>query len=364
MLKAAHQGTPPDTARGDAQKPVVQYRILGRTGLKVSVVGFGAMRTTDPNVIHYALDKGVNYIDTAACYMDGNNEIIVGQVLKTRRQDAYIATKCHIDDEDKMLASVERSLRRLNVDQLDIIQLHNLKKRKQVQHRGAMRALQKMRDRGMVRFVGFTTHENQVEVIRGGLETEFYDMVLVAYNFKSDKEIADVIGEAAKAGLGVVAMKTQAGGYRTRKMGDWSPHQAALRWVLQNPHVHTTIPSMVTFAQVDENVGAMRARFGYEDQRKLEQYGRAIDRILCRMCGRCEETCPHGVAVAEINRCLMYAEGYGDYDLALRAYRELSVAENLTRCAQCSKCTVSCFRGVEVKAKLERARALFARSVS
>ncbi len=346
-----------DNARQDEVN--VQYRTLGRTGLKVSVVSYGAMRTSDPNVIHHALDKGINYIDTARGYMDGNNEIIVGNVLKTRRKETYIATKLHIDSEAEMMKSVATSLKCLQTDVIDVIQLHGLSSREEVFDKDAMNALDKMRRKGMVRFVGFTTHKNQVECLEAGIATKFYDVILVTYNFKSDPAIGETITKAAKAGIGLVAMKTQAGGYSGEELGSWSSHQAALRWVLQNPGVATTIPSMVSFAQVDENVKVMGESFGARDQEILDRYGELYDRVLCRMCGTCEKQCRFGVPIQDINRSLMYAEGYRDYDLALRTYRELLTTAPVEACLSCEKCQVTCKYGLDIPARLARAREIF-----
>jgi predicted aldo/keto reductase-like oxidoreductase len=347
-----------DKARQDEVN--VQYRTLGRTGLKVSVVSYGAMRTSDPNVIHHALDKGINYIDTARGYMNGNNEIIVGNVLKTHRKETYIATKLRLGSEAEMMNSVATSLKCLQTDMIDVIQFHGLNSRDEVFDEGAMNALDKMRRKGMVRFVGFTTHKNQVECLEAGIATKFYDVILVTYNFKSDPAIGEAIAKAAKAGIGMVGMKTQAGGYSSQELGNWSPHQAALRWVLQNPGVATTIPSMVSLAQVDENIKVMGKSFGARDQEILDRYGELYDRVLCRLCGTCEKQCRFGVPIQDINRSLMYAEGYRDYDLALRTYHELLTAAPVEACLSCEKCQVTCKYGLDIPARLARAREIFA----
>ncbi len=350
---------PSQQGNASEQNANVQYRTLGRTGLKVSVVGYGAMRTSDPNVIHHALDKGINYIDTARGYMDGNNEIIVGNVLKTRRKETYIATKLHSDSEAAMMKSVATSLKCLQPDVIDVIQLHGLTSREEVFNEEAVQALDKMRQKGMVRFVGFTTHKNQVECLEAGIKAKFYDVILVAYNFKSEPAIGEAITEVAKAGIGVVGMKTQAGGYAAKEFENWSPHQAALRWVLQSPSVATTIPSMVSFAQVDENLKVMGKSFGARDQEILDRYGELYDHVLCRMCGTCEKQCRFGVPIQDINRCVMYAEGYRDYDLALRTYRELRREAPINACPDCNACTVSCKYGLDIPARLARAREIF-----
>lgn len=342
------------------KSPTVEYRQLGRTGLNVSVVGFGAMRTFDENVIHHALDLGINYIDTADCYMFGNNERFVGNVLQSRRYQTYVATKVHISTESKMMKSVTRSLKRLKTGVIDVIQLHDLTSSREVLHQGAMNALKKMRDMGMARFVGFSTHENQVECIQAAVESRFYDMILVAYNFRADPRIGEAIHLAANAGIGIVAMKTQAGGYTGKGYPNWSTHQAALRWILEKTSVATTIPSMVSFAHVDDNIQVMGTRLGIRDRKALNRYGQIYDREICRMCGGCTGQCPWSVPIQSINRTLMYAEGYEDHGLALRTYRQLASESPVDACDRCDTCQVVCRNGLDIPARLARARKIFA----
>lgn len=344
----------------EKNKPIeIEYRKLGKTNLKVSAIGMGVMRTSDPAVIHHAIDSGINYFDTAHCYMNGNNEPIVGTVLKTRRKEVIIATKVHIASETEMIASVESSLKNLQTDVIDIIQLHSLKEAEHPQNEEAMNALSKLRQRGLVRFLGFTTHKNQAEVMAAGLETNFYDTILVTYSYKTNDDIAKMIDKAAKAGLGIIAMKTQQGGFKSDKFKGMSPHQAALRWVLQNKNIATTIPSMVAFAHVDENVGTMREKFGATDQKALDQYGQLFEGEICNFCGSCDKLCPNEVPVQDINRCLMYAKGYRDFDLALNTYRELHAVSPVTACVDCSNCIVHCESGLNIPRRLQEARELF-----
>lgn len=337
-----------------------EYRILGRTGLKVSTVSYGAMRTRDAAVIHRALDMGMNYIDTAHCYMDGYNEIVVGKVLKTRRKETFIATKVHNNAVEKMMASIEASLKSLQTDYIDVIQLHGMNTIDEIQDERAKEALLKMKKQGKARFIGFTTHRNQSELLREAIKMDFYDMILVAYNFESGEELGEVIKDAAKKGIGIVAMKTQAGGYKDHSMGDLSPHQAALKWVLQNPGVANTIPSMTTYGQLEENVKVMGTKMGWHDRKTLHLYGKAIDRKLCRMCDTCKGQCPKQVDVLDVNRSLMYSEGYQDHDLAMRTYNQIHPSHRPTVCSDCDKCEVKCIHGLDVKAKMIQALKVFA----
>ena len=104
--------------------PVLEFRTLGRTGLKVTAVSMGVMNCSDPAVLLRAFDLGINFYDTADCYMNGRNEEMVGKVFEGNRQKVFIQTKVHVHDEKKMRASVERSLRRLRTDYIDVLVWH------------------------------------------------------------------------------------------------------------------------------------------------------------------------------------------------------------------------------------------------
>lgn len=343
-------------------QPTVAYRTLGRTGLKVTTVSYGAMRTRDEAVIHQALDMGINYIDTARGYMDGYNEQVVGNVLKERRKDAYLATKIlnGLNTEAAIFESMNASLKALQMDYVDVIQLHNVTDVNYIKNDTVMKTIQKIREQGKGRFIGFTTHQNQVALIREAIQLNFYDMILVGYNFQSPQELTDAIQEAAEAGIGIVAMKTQAGGYTDHQMGDLSPHQAALKWVLQNPGIANTIPSMVTYAQLEENVQAMGAQMGWMDRKTLYRYQQVFGKTMCRMCDQCKDICPNRVNVFDVNRSLMYAEGYGDMELAQRTFRSISRVQQPTACRDCSKCVVKCIHGLNVQKKMMRALEILA----
>ncbi|MBK5096121.1 MAG: aldo/keto reductase, partial [Deltaproteobacteria bacterium] len=302
----------------------LETRVLGTTRVRVATVGMGAMITRDPDVIRYAVDHGVNYVDTADCYMGGENERIVGRALEGVRDKVVLASKVHIAPVDQMIASVENSLRSLRTDVIDIMQLHGIKSEGEVADEGAREALRKLLDQGKIRVPGVTTHSGQETVLKAVGKQEFYQTVLVAYNFRSDTGIkaaiknvfgsgtglSATIRDTAAKGIGIIAMKTQAGGYSVPQ-GSLSPHQAALAWVLENPGVATTIPSMVSFSQVDENMKASGKRLGWGGKKALDQYARAIGDRHCGLCGECAGSCPSGVDVPSVLRSLTYLEGYG-----------------------------------------------------
>lgn len=347
-------------AATQANAPV--YRTLGRTGLKVSTVGIGAMLTPEYEVIRAAFDMGVNYVDTARAYMNGRNEEIVGKALKDVREKVYVATKTRpgSNTRDEIMKDVETSLRSLQTDHIDVIQLHSLDSSKRAFIPEVREAYARLRRQGKVRFFGVTTHTNQVEVINGIINDpdNFFDTVLVGYNFKSKPEVKEAIAKAAKAGIGVIAMKTQAGGYQTPDAGRISPHQAALKWVLQDKNISAAIPGMKTMSHIQELVPVMGIRLTKSDDRILQRYASAIDPYYCGLCGQCETSCPNGVKISVVNRALMYADGYGEDQLARSIFYQ--EAKGARACSICPECVAVCVNELNIAEKMRRARSLFA----
>jgi predicted aldo/keto reductase-like oxidoreductase len=344
--------------------PASVYRTLGRTGLKITIVSFGAMLTPESEVMSIAFDHGVNYVDTARRYMGGKNEEIVGKALKGRRDKVYVATKTKPLSKWKedIFDDVETSLRALGTDYVDVIQLHNLTSRDRAFIPETREALIKLKEQGKVRFFGVTTHTNQADVLNALVDDRdrFFDMALVGYNFKSSKDVKDAIARAAQAKIGIIAMKTQAGGYETDALGPISPHQAALKWALQNKNITAAIPGMRDVAELREDIAVMGMKFGYMDKLILKRYGAAVRPYYCHLCGRCEAACPKGVAISTVNRCLMYAEAYKSFELARSTYNEIPAAASAAACLDCSVCVVRCVNGIDIPVKMEKARKLLA----
>jgi predicted aldo/keto reductase-like oxidoreductase len=336
------------------------FRTLGRTGLKVTVVSFGAMLTPEHEVIRAGLDMGMNYVDTARVYLSGRSEEVVGRALKGIRDKVYVATKTRSDTKKEIMSDVDTSLSKLKTDRIDVIQLHNLRSPDRAFLPEVREALTDLRKQGKVRFFGVTTHTNQAEVLNGiaGDPAKFFDVALVGYNFKSDKTLRDAVAGAAKTGVGIVAMKTQAGGYKTEAMGGVSPHQAALKWVLADPNVTCAIPGMKDMEMLAEDSAVMGMRLTRADERVLEQYGASIAGSYCHLCGRCEPSCPLGVAISDMNRGLMYAEAYGEMGLARATYRSVPPERSAASCEGCDACLARCPRGLDVAAKMGKARTL------
>jgi uncharacterized protein len=347
-----------------SQKQDLVLRTLGRTGLKPTVVAFGAMLTPDHEVIRAGFDLGINYVDTARSYLNGRSEGVVGRALKGVRDKICVATKISAPSITKkdIFRSVETSLAQLQTDRIDVIQLHGLDSKDRAFIPEVREALIELRKQGKVRFFGVTTHTNQAQVINGIADDpdKFFDTILVAYNFKSSPEIRTAIARAAKTGIGIIAMKTQTGGYKTDTMGSISPHQAALKWVLQDTNVTTSIPGMRDLAMLQEDVAVMHMmKMTSREAEILKRYSEAISPYYCHLCGQCESTCSQGVSISTVNRSLMYAEGYGEIRLARETYGQLEKERSAAVCVDCTGCTANCVNGINIVEKMDKARTLF-----
>ena len=347
--------------------PAVNYRVLGKTGLKVSTVGFGCMITSDPSVISRALDLGINHFDTSRDYQDGNNERMVGAALGNRRKSIVLSTKTDGLDTQAALKELDTSLKELKTDYLDIWYLHDKGKASDLTD-GLYEAQQRAKKAGKIRFAGVSTHGGHAEVIPAAVKSGRFDVILTSYNFAMDKQMEGLVQSAQSAGVGVVAMKVIAGSFPLPGISSQAralvkrpgAALAALKWVLRNPNVATTIPSMTDADQLTENAKAMGAPFGPADQKLLALQLDLIRPLYCRMCGACEGRCPKGVPVADALRCLMYAEGYGQFPLARARFQGLSRGAATSDCHLCPSCAVQCPNGVRVQQRLIRAQELLA----
>lgn len=330
------------------------FRTLGRTGLRVSEVGMGVMLTTDPAHVTAALDAGVTYFDTARAYMGGRNEEILAEGLKGRRREAIVATKCHVlGRKSSVVATAEQSLKALKTDVIDVFQLHGLSSRDQVLLPDHLAAVEELRKAGKIRFAGVTTHANMAQVLEAAADAKVYDVVLTTFNFQVGPEVVEAAERASAQGLGLVAMKVMTGGYTMPPAPGLNPFQSALRWVLRHPFMATAIPSMTTFEQVQQNTAVMGTKHTWRDGAALRLYGLAVDGRYCRGCGGCQGQCRLGADVPTALRALMYAEGYGQPQLA----RE-TLASAAAPCLSCAACTVRCRLGTRVAERMPRAARL------
>jgi len=340
--------------------------MLGKTGMKVTSVGFGCMVTSDGSVIERAADMGINYFDTARVYSQGNNERMVGAALGARRKNIFLSSKTKGATAEAALKDLDTSLKELNTDYLDILYLHAKDTADQVTDE-LLDAQERAKKAGKIRFAGVSLHNGHTEVIQACLAKKKTDVILVTYNFAmNDGVMAPLLKSVSDAGIGVVAMKVMAGRFKMDRSYDYDKAKAAmqkpgaplaaLKWALRNPYVHTAIPSTTDFEQLEENFRAMAEPFVPRDGQLLTAHLDHIRPLYCRMCGTCKGVCPQGAVVSDTLRCLSYAEGYGQFSLARTEFAALPEVN----CSGCATCTVRCPNGVRVQERMIRAQELFA----
>jgi hypothetical protein len=211
-----------------------------------------------------------------------------------------------------------------------------------------LNALSKIKKAGKARFVGVSTHSNEPEVIRAVAEGKFHDVVLTAYNFKqrNRQDIQKAIAEAASAGVGIIAMKTQAGRFWDKARQHPINMKAALKWVLNDPNVTTAIPGMTTFDQLDLDLSVMEDLALTEQEKRDLQMEAADAGLYCQQCGRCLPGCREGLPLPSLMRSYMYAYGHRNLEAAHGLLQELDLPSN--PCGSCISCAVRCVQGFDV----------------
>lgn len=350
-----------------SSKPKLIHRTLGRTGLKVTAVSMGVMNADNPDLVRAALDSGIILLDTAHSYQRGRNEEMIGQVIKGRARESFlISTKINPPTRDRrsgdffpetkasqFLEMLDISLQRLGLDYVDILSLHNTTKREHVLNEAILEALQTAKKQGKTRFLGVSTHAGQPDVISGVLEARVHDVVIVAFNFRQEnrEEVCQAVKQAAAAGIGIIAMKTQAGVYWDKEKTQKINMKAALKWVLNEPAVHTAIPGFTTFEQLAENLSVMENPTLTEEEIRDLRLGEIHSGgLYCQGCLSCLASCPEGLPIPDLMRGYMYAFGYGNVTAASELLSSLDLPSRL--CSQCDTCKVSCSRLFDVKQRL------------
>ena len=267
----------------EKQSAVGQSRLrrLGKTGLMLSPVGFGAQRTRDADLIRYALDQGMNHIETAWSYgfgRPGSSCECIGKAIAGRRDSVclVVAYEAAPRPESKawLANQFEQTLRDLGTGHIDIFLWHDQSGQIVNNHQTTFKENQALiaggdrvdlmlqwKKAGKIRFCGLATHFEQPECLRFAQQSQHYDVAVVAFNYQSTAAIAKALQEAAQEGIGLIAMKTQSPHYLDGEatIGDAPDHRAALSWVLSRDYITAAIPGMTTRSQVDLNVKIMNS---------------------------------------------------------------------------------------------------------
>jgi len=268
----------------------MQYKILGRTGLRVSVIGYGGAvlgipyylepeDTTDAEIqeiytdaIEHAVELGINYFDTAPGYGNGISETILGRVLPNHRDQILLASKVtYSGPPDAIRKSVEQSLRRLNTDYLDVLQFHggyfNDREADEILHGGRLAKLEQLRDEGKTRFIGITA-EVPTGALEGLLATNRFDVLHICYNLINQlscdhsRQCRGIVALAKQYNMGVVTMRTATSGFLqklfTREFGNVINTEAVTRmcinYVLSTPEIDVALVGMRNRREVELNV--------------------------------------------------------------------------------------------------------------
>ncbi len=387
---------------------IKEYRVLGRTGFKVSDISAGTgLVYSEPSIISALLDGGVNYIDTGEGYANGGAERNVGEVMKRRdRKSAFITTKLVLSKDrskEGIVARARKCLERLQTDYVNCIMIHAAQEPETLRTPGFHEAMDELKKEGRVRFLGISNHgnswrsttaESMENTLLAAAEDGRFDVMLFAYNYLAREIGEKILTACAEKNIGTTLMKTDPVGryYEmkreieevTREGGpipayiqrELPKHEekfaqaqsflkehnlnsfeevrpAAIRFVLSNENVNTVCLTFRNFDYVKLGLGLSGSRFNDADEETLSAFARGCGALYCRhACGLCESRCPHGVPVNTVMRYNHYFEAQGCEKFAMTQYADLPTSK-ADRCGGCDGyCAEACPYGVPVPALL------------
>jgi len=408
----AGQTTPsPFSVQTPLPRPKIrEYRTLGRTEAKVSDIGFGGGNLNNAGVLAVALDAGMNYIDTAEHYGRGNSERTIGDVLRGRdRKSVFLTTKLNLKfgpsaTKEDLRARFLKCLERLRTDHADCLMIHACDL-DQVKHESYHELIRELKAEGKVRFSGLSNHGADYalhgpasgpmdEVFLAAVEDGRFDVGLFVYNFLKSEMGEKILKVCQAKGMGMTLMKTnpakslatekrvlQSAEERAKAQGQSLPESiaklkaftedraarmdalmkkhglagteqvrdAAVKFCLSHPHVHTVCPSLNTFEELDAYLSLSGTKMDERAAALLSGYAEVFGPFYCRhACGVCESACPHGVPVNTIMRYNHYFRAQGREKMAMSEYASLG-ARNASPCAGCSgACAQACPHGVPI----------------
>ena len=318
----------------------MEKRRLGKTNLEVSVIGFGGIpiQRVDEDMavklLREAYEKGINFIDTARGYNE-SEELIGAALEKIGREKFIIATKSMKRDYDGMMEELNKSLKDLRTDYIDLYQFHNIRSLEEldmvVGENGALKALKEAKEKGIVKEIGITGHTP--EILDKALDLGEFATIQCPYN-PVERQAEDLFKKANDMGVGVIVMKPLAGGAITKG-------ELSLRFIVDNPNVTVAIPGMESIEQVGANalVGIEKRKLTDEEEKDLFEEANSLGEEFCRRCGYCLP-CPQGIDIPV--QFLM--EGYYTrYNLKEWAKERYDGMENrAVHCIECGQCEPRC----------------------
>ncbi len=369
----------------------MQYKVYGKTGDKVSRLGFGAMRLPmveghvdmdlSVSIMRRAFDLGVNYVDSAVGYCNSESQIAVGKAIKGRRDKLFVSTKNHYKGEsgDEWQKFLDQSLERIDVDYIDFYHSHGLawdQYQNMLGKGGPMERFRKAKEEGLIRHMCYSCHDSP-ENMKKLIDTGEFDGMLLQYNLL-DRRNEEAIAYAHEKGMGIAIMGPVGGGrlvapsdqIQNMVGGSKSTPEVALRFVLSNPNVTLALSGMNSMAMVEENVAtASREEPLTAEERQgildaLEEIKRLSD-LYCTGCGYCMP-CPNDVDIPRNFQLMNYFRVFGLKDYARREYKGLEKRRKrdgtvieawAAACVECGECEPKCPQKIPIREQLKETHA-------
>ena len=329
----------------------MDYVTLGKTGLKISRLGFGGIpiQRIDAEgtkvLMHQMKDAGINYIDTARGYTV--SESYLGEALEGIREDFILATKSMSRTKEAMAADIDISLGNLRTNYIDLYQVHNptpAQFEQVMAPGGALEALLEAKEAGKIGHIGVTTHS--LDVFRSALEQPWVETIMFPYNIVESQGV-DLIHACAEKNIGFIDMKPLAG-------GAIEDATLALRFVCANPDVTVTIPGMADPAELDQNLAAVNETvpLSEEEIQKMEAIRKELGTQFCRRCNYCQP-CTVGINISSVFLFEGYLSRYGLGEWALGRYN--AMGKKASDCIGCGVCETRCPYNLPIRAMLKKA---------
>lgn len=333
----------------------MEYRMLGKTGLKVSRMGFGGIPIQKidaegtKSLIHRLMEAGVNYIDTARGYTV--SEEYLGYALEGIRQHFVLATKSMARTREAMEKDIETSLVNLRTDFIDLYQVHNptAKDLEQVQAPGgALEALQAAKTAGKIGHIGVTLHS--ADLFRKAVNYDWVETIMFPYNIV-ETQAEELIRVCGEKNIGFIAMKPLAG-------GAIEDAALALRFVAQNPNMTVVIPGMAEEKEIVQNLAAINDTkpISQQEQEKMSKIRDALGTQFCRRCNYCAP-CTAGISIPAVFMMDGYFSRYNLKQWATDRY--MAMGKKASDCVDCGACETRCPYGLPIRQMMKRAAERF-----